>query len=142
MPADAPAADTQPANAPSAAPTRLVVERIVDDRVIGWAFDPGAPGAERLVLMYADRRFTPTLQRQPRDDVSRSLGVAGLALGFEFRLPGADWTAGLPPGLPLLLSLNGAPPVPVGGAAPPAQAARVAPGHIEGWHGLHRRLGR
>jgi GT2 family glycosyltransferase len=135
MPADAPAADTTTPSRTNAASARLVVERVIDDRVTGWAFDPAAPGAERLALLCGGRRFEPVLQRQMRDDVSRSVGVSGIALGFEFQLPGPEWSAGLPAGLPLQLSLDGAPPVPVGGAHA-GGAARAVSGHVEGWRGL------
>ncbi|HEV8688997.1 MAG TPA: hypothetical protein VGQ91_01780, partial [Ideonella sp.] len=112
MPADASVSTSSDAPLPAPArAARLVVERLAGVTVVGWAFDPAAPGQERLTLVCGQQRFTPVARRLPRADVSRAIGVEGIALGFEFELPLEAWQALAEPGAALGVALADAPAV-------------------------------
>jgi len=110
MPTDATAPiSTEPVPAPTVAPTaRLVIERLAGVMVVGWAFDPRAPGQEGIELVCGSSRFALTPRRVRRDDVSRALGLAPgvAALGFEFELPLAAWKPLAEPGAGFALHLG------------------------------------
>ena len=73
---------------PAVAAPRLVVERLAGLHVVGWAFDPAAPGQEKLQLVCGGQLFEPAVRRLPRADVARVLGTAPeLPLGFELEWP-------------------------------------------------------
>ncbi|HEX5687770.1 MAG TPA: glycosyltransferase [Ideonella sp.] len=75
-------------------PARLVVERLSGIAVVGWAFDPQAPGQEALYLVCGEQTFAAPVRRQQRMDVCRAVGAGeALALGFEIDLPLSIWPA-------------------------------------------------
>src|SRR5437868_5555992 len=102
MPADAPSTSTDAAStlvdlelpmavSPAA---RLVVERVAGITVVGWAFDPQAPGQEHLNLVCGAQTFPAQVRRLSRGDVSRAVGATdAVALGFEIDLPLPIWQA-------------------------------------------------
>lgn len=102
MPADAPSTSTDAAStlvdlelpmavSPAA---RLVVERVAGITVVGWAFDPQAPGQEHLSLVCGAQTFPAPVRRLSRGDVSRAVGATdAVALGFEIDLPLPIWQA-------------------------------------------------
>ncbi|MFO1340304.1 MAG: glycosyltransferase [Burkholderiaceae bacterium] len=102
-----------------------MLERLRGTTVVGWAFDPAAPGSERLALVCGDEVFEIPVQRVPRADVARALGSAELTLGVEFELPVAAWRALAAPGAVFALQVNGG----VGANA----AWRPAAGDIQQW---------
>jgi hypothetical protein len=71
---------------------RLVVERLAGATLVGWAFDPQAPGHEPLSLVCGNETLAATVRRTSRADVSRAVGAeGGLSLGFEIELPLTTW---------------------------------------------------
>ncbi|MEK8032419.1 glycosyltransferase [Ideonella sp. DXS29W] len=111
MPADAPATTSDsPSLRPNGAPAdleldlelpmavspaaKLVVERLEGVLLVGWAYDPAAPGREPLSLVCGDEALPAQIRRVSRADVARAVGAqGGLLLGFELELPLSTWEA-------------------------------------------------
>lgn len=114
MPADAPvppavpAVDAEPLYTHPGVPAHPqgMLERLRGTTVVGWAFDPAAPGAERLALVCGGEVFEVSPRRLPRADVARTLGAAEQALGVEFDLPLGAWQALAAPGAVFALRVN------------------------------------
>jgi len=76
-----------PLVAASANAPRLVVERLVAQRLVGWCYDDAAPGEERLELWADGELCVLDAERVERQDVVDAIGAEVLRCGFEVDLP-------------------------------------------------------
>lgn len=91
----------------SASQVRLVLERRDNGLLVGWVYDPLAPGTETLSLAVGGQAMSLVVRRCDREDVAAALNVPPAAFGFEVALPWQAWRDVVQAHKSLVWRLNG-----------------------------------